>query len=746
MKTIVFHSYKGGVGRTITLANMAMVLSRLGKRVIVLDLDVDAPGMHNKFINRCRELKNKEITGGYIDYLGYFENKIDYGLSANQEIISRPGRASTEDRITALASYAVKVDARPADAEEPDCLIKSPYFYYLPAGTGDQKYWWSLSSGWFNDLFSIARDDFSSDGNFRMHRHRKFFEEELEIIRGLYPALKNNEEDREGKNTTEYFLIDCKSAREYSSAPLYYWADVVVSMFPTNEEARRGSQRIHKAIRSVTKTSGRNVSIIPAWSRINAHELANNDRIPNDESKEDKDKREQIQCFEKQFYEELCADYRDICREIKQDNDKRQEPRKERTREELEAKVKRKILLLISSAYTTQKEAEEAEEKIDSLLKNIKDTGKIEHDPIIKFIQLTESSDASSDESFMANWKPNRELLRDRWHIKAMTDQVELFHAILMACNDDCDKPISSMEEFEEIDEKIKEEISKQASKLEKRALKLEKYALINRLPVNGELGEKRHKLRAKLKRLLAKHQGIIDSKEVADSGIKNVPDEHISVNADQNRNVLLRDKSLRMLISKLNEQVEDTVKSMLGTTASVEEISKKMEHAFFEAGRAIGHSFGMQMVEDELDDKRLFWELVSDFCTYDSKQAGFGKMEANFPPQKEAAEKFEIIWKNCFLFDDTQKSGSAGMVGILPTGLAFLTGYIQGAVEPLHPENRRYGLGPTFHIDDSEPSLTMNIDCKCVYRGDDAKAPFRTEFSGDATKGDLVFNLTLTS
>lgn len=40
-----FYSYKGGVGRTLALANVACVLAREGKRVLLVDFDLEAPGL-----------------------------------------------------------------------------------------------------------------------------------------------------------------------------------------------------------------------------------------------------------------------------------------------------------------------------------------------------------------------------------------------------------------------------------------------------------------------------------------------------------------------------------------------------------------------------------------------------------------------------------------------------------------------------------------------------------------------------
>jgi chromosome partitioning protein len=48
-KTIVFHSYKGGTGKTTLAANYSALLARKGFRVFLLDLDVYAPSLQTYF-------------------------------------------------------------------------------------------------------------------------------------------------------------------------------------------------------------------------------------------------------------------------------------------------------------------------------------------------------------------------------------------------------------------------------------------------------------------------------------------------------------------------------------------------------------------------------------------------------------------------------------------------------------------------------------------------------------------------
>lgn len=46
---VTFYSFKGGVGRSFALANIAVLLARWGHRVLVIDWDLEAPGLHHYF-------------------------------------------------------------------------------------------------------------------------------------------------------------------------------------------------------------------------------------------------------------------------------------------------------------------------------------------------------------------------------------------------------------------------------------------------------------------------------------------------------------------------------------------------------------------------------------------------------------------------------------------------------------------------------------------------------------------------
>jgi len=68
---VTFYSYKGGVGRSSTLANVAVLLARWGYRVLAIDWDLEAPGLHYYF----KEAMPEEPAGGVIDLAHDFLNK-----------------------------------------------------------------------------------------------------------------------------------------------------------------------------------------------------------------------------------------------------------------------------------------------------------------------------------------------------------------------------------------------------------------------------------------------------------------------------------------------------------------------------------------------------------------------------------------------------------------------------------------------------------------------------------------------
>jgi cellulose biosynthesis protein BcsQ len=53
---VTFYSFKGGVGRSFALANIAVILAQWGARVLTVDWDVEAPGLNHYFVDLTPKL------------------------------------------------------------------------------------------------------------------------------------------------------------------------------------------------------------------------------------------------------------------------------------------------------------------------------------------------------------------------------------------------------------------------------------------------------------------------------------------------------------------------------------------------------------------------------------------------------------------------------------------------------------------------------------------------------------------
>lgn len=76
-KVITFYSYKGGVGRSMALANIGVLLSNWGYKTLMIDWDLEAPGLENFFENFI-ELEEAKHKPGLIDILnGATESSVE---------------------------------------------------------------------------------------------------------------------------------------------------------------------------------------------------------------------------------------------------------------------------------------------------------------------------------------------------------------------------------------------------------------------------------------------------------------------------------------------------------------------------------------------------------------------------------------------------------------------------------------------------------------------------------------------
>ena len=96
-QVITFYSYKGGVGRTMALANVGVILSRWGARVLCVDWDLEAPGLHNFFCELRPVQNSARRRGGVLAMLqGISHNQSLNWRRAVKTLVVPPGRRRLE--------------------------------------------------------------------------------------------------------------------------------------------------------------------------------------------------------------------------------------------------------------------------------------------------------------------------------------------------------------------------------------------------------------------------------------------------------------------------------------------------------------------------------------------------------------------------------------------------------------------------------------------------------------------------
>jgi FxsC-like protein len=113
---ITFYSYKGGTGRSMALANTAWILASNRKRVLVLDWDLEAPGLHRYF---HPFLEDKELTSS--------EGIIDFVIAFAAEAVS-PSGAQEKDWYVPFANILSYASSLKWDFASPGTLD------FVPAG------------------------------------------------------------------------------------------------------------------------------------------------------------------------------------------------------------------------------------------------------------------------------------------------------------------------------------------------------------------------------------------------------------------------------------------------------------------------------------------------------------------------------------------------------------------------------------------------------------------------------------
>lgn len=214
--SITFYSYKGGVGRTLALANVASQLAQLGRKVVAVDLDLEAPGLHYKL------RPTEPVGGGIVDLIAEFQST---------------------NRLGDIGHLLRSVEHPPHEhASIPEGAIT-----ILPAGRVDTSSYWENFS-------AINWRDF-------------FFGSSLSAGSGLgIPFFGELKERLSEATNADVILFDSLTGiTELGGVATSMLADVLVCMFVLNDESLEGARRVMKAVRSASTQPTR---IYPVLARL----------------------------------------------------------------------------------------------------------------------------------------------------------------------------------------------------------------------------------------------------------------------------------------------------------------------------------------------------------------------------------------------------------------------------------------------------------------------------------------------
>jgi len=216
MKTITFYSYKGGTGRSMALANAARYLARLEFRVVALDFDLEAPGLHYKFSSDT-DGRPLDVQAGVVDYLHSF---IVEGQT--------PG---------SLRDFTLDVVVPGAD---------KPLIQLIPAGRGPPREYWSKLS--------------------RIDWHDLFYSKGANGVQ-IFLDLKNRVED---ELKPDFLLVDSGTGiTEKGGVATTLLADKVIALVLPSRENLEGARAVFQSLRRSRRDTGAgDLEIMVALSRL----------------------------------------------------------------------------------------------------------------------------------------------------------------------------------------------------------------------------------------------------------------------------------------------------------------------------------------------------------------------------------------------------------------------------------------------------------------------------------------------
>ncbi|MGW4234867.1 FxSxx-COOH system tetratricopeptide repeat protein [Streptomyces sp. NPDC004980] len=227
-RIVTFYSYKGGTGRTMALANTAWILAANGKRVLAVDWDLEAPGLH-RFFHPFLDPSTLGATTGVIDLI------TEYAWAA-----TNPAQRSDDWHrdYARIQPHAVSLN--------PEALG----WQFPRGGTLD-----FVSAGRQNREYSATVSTFDWDNFYDRLGGGHFFD-----------ALRDDM-----KANYDYVLIDSRTGlSDIADICTVHLPDVLVDCFTLSDQSIDGAASVARQI--AERYTGRPISIFPVPMRIDEGE------------------------------------------------------------------------------------------------------------------------------------------------------------------------------------------------------------------------------------------------------------------------------------------------------------------------------------------------------------------------------------------------------------------------------------------------------------------------------------------
>lgn len=228
-RIVTFYSFKGGVGRSMALANVAWILASNGYRVLAIDWDLEAPGLHRYFAPFLLD-PSLTSTEGLIEFVEAFA---DAALTPPVEQRSdEPWYAELAD----IRQFAISVDFE---------FPRDGLLHLVPAGRQGPRYGARTNAfEWHTFYERLGGGVFLERAREEMRRHY------------------------------DYVLIDSRTGvSDTSGVCTLHLPDSVVVLFTANNQSMEGALSVAKRVAQHRPGApGAGMRVIPVMTRVSLAE------------------------------------------------------------------------------------------------------------------------------------------------------------------------------------------------------------------------------------------------------------------------------------------------------------------------------------------------------------------------------------------------------------------------------------------------------------------------------------------